>query len=151
MFLAFRLINFVVISRKTKSGRRKRAKTVKHAWDHSRRLNDLESCCIKCLFVLLKLIMRCPKKDSYQIGICPLLVIIAKFKFVYFCHQKCVKKSAVLVNVYCCYSVKPLHNVQKAFADDCGVCTVVVLNLKLPLCLYNSPRYIPTRNPQVVS
>jgi hypothetical protein len=58
------------------------------------------------------------------------LEIIAKLNFVYFCHHKCIIKSSVLVNVYYCYSVtKPLHKVEKIFAEDCGVCTVGVLNM----------------------
>ena len=82
---------------------------------------------LNALLILHKLNIRCPKRASYQIER-PLLEIIEKLKFVYFCHHKCIIKSSVLVNVFYCYSVtKPLHNVEQVFADDCGVSRVVVL------------------------
>ncbi len=125
------LLNFVVISRKTKSQKGKHAKICKTCLRTQltsfQEIKWLESWCIICLFILHKLSIRCPKRDSYQIER-PLLEIIEKLKFVYFCHHTCIKKSSVSVSVYYCYSVtKPLHNVEQVFADDCGVSRVVLL------------------------
>ncbi len=124
-----RLLNFVVISRKQiESQTCKICKTwMRTKITQFQEIKWLESWCIICLFILHKLSIQCPKRVSYQIER-PLLEIIEKLKFVYFCHHKCIKKSSASVNVYYCYSVtKPLHNVEQVFADDCGVSIVVVL------------------------
>ena len=104
----------------------------------------LESWCIICLFILHKLSIRCPKRDSYQIER-PLLEIIEKLKFVYVCHQKyeviCVGQCVLLLFCYkaitqsgknFCWRLWSLYSRRTKYV------------LKLLLCLYK-------RNPPVVS